>query len=960
MKFEYKKKKKFNRFTGLIVVMILIFSMLIIQMFQLQIINGDEYAERANTEFIRNITAAAPRGEIVDKNGVVLATSVQSYSLIYVDTKDSRAVIYSTMDKVIELLKTSGQEISDAFNLKIDPYRFEFNSLDPNYIRTNELRWKKDRGINDYIFSQVLSKETGKSKISELNEAESDRLDELILAFTPEETYYYLMSHYDMYEALNPSTEEKLAMKKLSGKEIYDLLLKEYTPERIRAYLTMRDSITMESYQGSQAVTLVENMSEESAFTFMQLLNQLPGVSVETKPIRLYPFSSLASHILGYLNPIPAGSQDYYSEKGYDVSSEYIGVSGIESSYEDILKGNKGVSTVQVDKSGRTLSELFELEAYPGSTLKLSIDANLQNAAEQSLAAVMKNLTTTETKHFIGGYWSNSTNATRGAVVALDVKTGKVLALASNPSFDPNIFAIPGRLTPQMYKEYFNPDYKAFANEFIKKMGLSITPEELFRFNADGTVSDNNDIYAKPFFNYATQGLAPSGSTFKVITGLAGLEEGVITASTIVQDRGTYTNPNLGDYKVTNEGGHAYGSVNLARAIAKSSNIYFVDVGYRLYSKNGLNALAKWAWDLGLGQDPSEEKHSTTGIEISENINGNVYNHVSKVQLTQKLLMFDMVSFLQMGRLRTPRKNITTFTPLDISINDADEENVALAKEAIKKAIKDVLDIPLDQANAGKTASYNQFVKVLTPLFQNYIDLLPEEKRAKASTAILYAEEIGSKVIFDSMSQIISPVNVMSSSIGQGDNQLNMLQIANAVATIVNGGTRYRTSLVDQILDAEGNIIQNVEPEVIKQLDIKKSSVNALLESLHASTLSGGGSYSVFKNFPIATGGKTGTATFKVDQEKYGRAAYAVYTAVAPIDDPQIVVAVIIYDATRGYFAAPVSLAIFEEYFKDELKNNYPNYKRQYEYELPKPITSYGMVESGVETPVETSTKSKP
>lgn len=957
MKFEYKKKKKFNRFTGLIIVMALIFSLLINQMFQLQIISGDVYAERANTEFIRNITKAAPRGEIVDKNGVVLATSVQSYSLIYVDTKDSRKVIYTTMDKVIELLKASGQEVSDAFSLKIDPYRFEFNSEDASYIRTNELRWKKDRGINDFIFKEILSKETGKSRISELNEAESDRLDELILAFTPEETYYYLMKHYDMYEALNPSAEEKTAMKKLSGKEIYELLIKEFSPERIRAYLTMRDSITMESYQGSQAVTLVENMSEESAFTFMQLLNQLPGISVETKPIRLYPFSSFASHIIGYLNPIPAGSQDYYSEKGYDVSSDYIGVSGIESAYENILKGSKGVNTVTVDKSGRTLSELFELEAYPGSTLKLSIDADLQNAAEQSLGAIIKDLSTANTKHFISGEWSNSTNATRGAVIALDIKTGKVLALASNPSYDPNIFAVPGRLTPAMYKEYFNPDYEAFAKEFIRKMGLSITPEELFRFNSDGTVSDNNDIYAKPFFNYATQGLAPSGSTFKVITGLAGLEEGVIAPSTIIQDRGIYTNPNLGDYTVRNDGKRSYGSVDLAKAIAKSSNIYFVDVGYRLYSKNGLDALAKWAWDLGLGQDPSEEKHSTTGIEISENINGNVYNHVSKVQLSQKLLMFDLVAFLQMGIGRSPS---TIFAPLDISINDADEENVALAKDAIKKAIKDVLDITLDEANARQIPDYLDFAKKLKPLFQNFIDLMPVDKKAGLSDAKIYADEIAAKVIYDTMSQIVSPVNVMSSSIGQGDNQLNMLQIANAVATIVNGGTRYRTSLVDQILDAEGNVIETIEPEVIKELDLKESNVKAVLEALHASTLTGGGAYSVFKNFPIATGGKSGTATIKTDQEKYGRAAYAVYTAVAPIDDPQIVVAVIIYDATRGYFAAPVSLAIFEEYFEEELKTSYPNYKRQYDFELPKPIASYGQVESAVETPVETQTNSKP
>lgn len=957
MKFEKKNKRKFNRFTGLLLVMVLIFGILINKMVQLQVIHGEEYAERANTEFIKNIMSSAPRGEITDKNGVVLATSAQSYNLIYVDTTESRKVIYTTMDKVIALLEKSGQAINDTFNLKLDPYRFEFASEDADYIKTNELRWKKDRGINDYLFSEVLMEETGKSMISELNEAETDRLNELILAFSPEETYYYLISHYQLYEALVPVAEEMETYSKMTGKEIYDELLKEFTPEKIRAYLIIRDSIAMESYQGSRAVTLVDNMNEESAFTFLQQLNFLPGIDVETTPIRLYPFSTLASHILGYLNPIPAGSEDYYAEKGYDISSDYIGVSGIESAYEDILKGSKGVSTVRVDKNGRTVSELFEVESYLGSTVKLSIDANLQNAAEKALEETIIRLSTEETDHFIAGYWSYSNNATRGAVVALDVKTGKVRALASYPDYDPNVFAIPGRLTSEMYKEYFTPDYRAFAEEFIAEMGLTLTPEELFRFNDDGTVTDNNDIYAKPFFNYATQGLTPSGSTFKVITSLAALEENVVTPTTIIHDTGVYTNPKLGGYKVTNDGGSAYGSVNLVKAIAKSSNVYYVDMGYKLYSKNGLNALAKWSWALGLGHDPSEEKHSTTGIEISENINGNVYNHVGKVELTKKLIMFDLVDFLLQGKRRVVINGSGTFTPLNISKNDADEEDIALAKDAIKTAIKNVLDITLEEANAGQTASANDFVKVLEPLIQDFIDVLPEDQRTGLNEAKDYASELSSKVIFDTMSQLISPVNVMSSAIGQGDNQLNLLQIANSVATIANGGTRYRTSLVGEILDADGNVIEEVEPEILSELDIKESNVQAILEALHASTLPGGGAYSVFKKFPIATGGKTGTATVKEDQEKYGRAAFGVYTAVAPIDDPEIVVVAIIYDATRGYFAAPITLAVFEEYFKDKLKTSYPDYERQFNYELPAQITEYG---EEPETPLETPTNSNP
>ncbi|HCW72744.1 MAG TPA: hypothetical protein DHM90_01930 [Clostridiaceae bacterium] len=189
---------------------------------------------------------------------------------------------------------------------------------------------------------------------------------------------------------------------------------------------------------------------------------------------------------------------------------------------------------------------------------------------------------------------------------------------------------------------------------------------------------------------------------------------------------------------------------------------------------------------------------------------------------------------------------------------------------------------------------------------------------------------------------MISPRNVLNSSLGQGDNQVSLLQVANALATITNGGTRYKTSLVSKILDAEGNLIQENEPVILEETGIKPSSVAALKKGLQDSTKPGGGTYSIFKDFPIANGGKTGTATWKTNQEEFGRAAFGVYTAVAPIDDPEIVVAVIVYDITRGSFVAPISLAVFEEYFEDRLKTEYPEYQRRFEYEVPETISYYG------------------
>jgi len=947
-------KKKFNRYTGLLLIMILIFSLLINEMFSLQIIHGDEYFARANVEFIKNIDNAAPRGEIIDAKGNVLATSLQSYNLIYVDTTESRNEIYTTIDKVRELLEKSGQEINDTFNLKTDPFRFEFSSEDPDFIMRTELRWKKDRGINDYLFNTVMKEKTGKSKIADLNETESNELDRRIIEFTPEETYYYLIEFYSLYEALELSDDELKEISKKSGREIEEELLKVYDSETIRSYLLIRDSIRMESYSGSKAVTLVSNMNEESAFTFLQQLSFLPGIDVETNPIRYYPYETLASHLLGYLIPIPAGKQDNYLERGYDISKDYIGGSGIESAYESRLKGSKGVSTVEVDKNGRTVSELFELETYPGNTVQLTLDLELQNVAEQALKDIIIKYSEEETKHAIAGYHQDSSNATRGAVIALDVNTGNVLAMASYPSYDPNIFAVPGRLTSEIYKEFFAPDYRTFAEELIKEKNVRMpvekdslitrpaTPEDLFRFNEDGTVArnpDRYDLFAKPLYNYATSGLIPSGSTFKIVTGLAALEEGIITANTIIRDTGSFSNERIGT-PITNEGGGSYGNTDLAKAIAKSSNVYFSDVGYRLYQAKGLNALAEWAWKLGLGHDPEEPLHSTTGIEISETISGNVYNHVSKVELTKRLFMFDVVDFLRAGISRVDKYG--TFPPIDIGIDDSDIDAIAKAKEDIKVVIRESLDISLEDANNLVRKDYNAVIASLTDVFEKYLLVLPEEKVAELETAKTYATELATKIVYDQTTEIISPRNVLNSSLGQGDNQVTLLQVANALAAIVNGGTRYKTNLVSRILDAEGNVIQENKPVVLEETGIKESSVNALMKGLNDSTKPGGGAYNIFKDFPIGNGGKTGTATWKTNQEEFGRAAFGVYTAVAPIENPEIVIAAIVYDITRGSFVAPITLAVMEEYFEEQLTSQFPDYQRQFDYDSPVPATSSG------------------
>ena len=121
-------------------------------------------------------------------------------------------------------------------------------------------------------------------------------------------------------------------------------------------------------------------------------------------------------------------------------------------------------------------------------------------------------------------YQGDSNNATRGAVVVINVKTGKILALASNPDFDPNVF-VTGTLTDELYERYFNPDLEKFGNQLIAELPIpGKTVDDLFPLDKNGIRQDYYDLYPKPFFNYATQGLSSVGSIFKPFTAIAALK----------------------------------------------------------------------------------------------------------------------------------------------------------------------------------------------------------------------------------------------------------------------------------------------------------------------------------------------------------------------------------------------------------------------------------------------------
>lgn len=960
-----KKKKKISRYAVLNIIMIALFTTFIAKLVYLQIYKHEDYKERADISSTRLISENAPRGKIYDNEGNVLATNIQTYTLTYTKPNDENENFYDTMNKVFDILSENGEKYEDDLMLKIDSngkFYFDFKTDDIDTKKIVEIRFKRDRGLNEEVEKNLF----GEEEKSDLTDEEIEEVNNELLNISAEETFYKLVKTYSLQEIINPvpvqeEGESNKAYKarvdaynekydEMSGKEILDELLTEYSIQDVRKYMVIKDAIKMQSFKGYRAVTIASNIKKDTAFIVYQKLNDLPGIDVSIEPIRYYPYNSLASGVIGYLSSIDSSKEENYELRGYDVSSDLIGVAGIEAALEDQLKGTKGGTTVKVNSKGRVTEELFKLDSYPGNNVHLTINKDAQYAAEQSMKDTMERIK------------SIAPNGTRGAVVAIEVKTGRIIAMVSYPGYDPNVFSIPGMLTDELSQQYFSPDIESYAKEFIQRTGATGGIDYLFPINEEtGKREDKFDTYPKPFFNYATQGLLPAGSTFKPLTAIAGLMEGVVsTGETMMDTSGTWSKEDLPGMVLKNFQGTANGATDLRKALQVSSNYYFYELGYRLYKNSGgdinggnieaLDTLAKYAWKFGLGVEPSKQNSKTmsTGIQIEESF-GQVYNFESWKNQIVNTPMYEIVDALKAGNYYS-----YSFVPLNIEDSDNDPDNLKEAKTALKNYMKDTLaKVGTDEEVSDNT----KYAESLVPYIKKVMDLSDEFKAAVVETskrrtvdideeAGVVSDAIAYYIISNAGLQIKTPGQIISSAIGQGMNNFTPVQIANYVATLANGGTRLKLTLVDKITSPTGEVLQEFEPEVVDKIDIPEEYLQAVKDGMYRvnTSPSNGTAYQSFGNFPIKVAGKTGTADFSTD-ENYaiqGRKAYGNYISFAPLDDPEIAIFSTIYDGFRGSEGATIHKAIYEAYFKEKLLELDPSYASKSEsfrkYVLESPL----------------------
>jgi penicillin-binding protein 2 len=333
----------------------------------------------------------------------------------------------------------------------------------------------------------------------------------------------------------------------------------------------------------SRPIPILDLVDRNIAFQVEEEVYRLPSVRVNEVPVREYPYGDQVSHMLGFMGPIPAALAEDYTAEGYTNLNEKVGLSGLEYSYQKELRGTPGYKNIEVDILGREIRTVGQvMDPVPGSNLILGTDLRLQRAMREALQGAM-----------------DEKQAKWGVVIAMDPQTGLVLGLVSLPSFDNNIFA-----------EGINEDYLALERD-----------------------------ERRPLIDYAIGGLYPPGSTFKLATATAALQEGVIDGSGTVVDNGPIFLPNkfapddlsLAQKFVSwnHKYGIVHGAIDVVKALALSNDIYFYQVagGFPPTQTPGLGPkrLSQWAEAFGYGEP--------TGIDLPGEVGVTVPNDQWKRQL---------------------------------------------------------------------------------------------------------------------------------------------------------------------------------------------------------------------------------------------------------------------------------------------------------------------------------------
>ncbi len=800
---DYNPRMRYLVFLFIVIAM---FLYLVWGLVNLQLVSGSDYATSAESRRTTKVTLRGSRGMITDADAVILAKDDKVYNVTFYrdasqNSKDAYIAFTQSISDTIDIIEQNGGKLSVSFVIERDPvtneWKFNFGSgVDESVLQKRETMWRDN---NYYSTTSVPTPAIAIEKLKQRFQIPAD-----------------------MSEA------------------------------RMLQVMAVYSEMQMNLYN-SQPIVIAEDVSYETVIAIETRSMTLSGMEIAVGTKRVYPRSTLAAQVIGYIGAIPSQSKwEELSPKGYKYSDN-IGLDGIEASMEDWLTqdsdARQGYKIVERDSVGKITRELSYVEPQDGNNVKLTIYASYQQQAERALA---KNVATTraaqETK-LMDNTWLEANKsdiqirnwmkyplslADRAAMMVIDMQ-GRVLAMANYPTYDLNALVAGGDESKQILKD------------------------------------DRNLL-----MNYNIQARGTPGSIFKMVSALGSMMEGELLPNEIISDAGAFTlyTTDLTTAPrcwISESQRYKHQNQTIVQGLEHSCNYFFYTLGARL----GETRLYQYASEFGLtsktGIDLPGEQRSIVGCQTSLYDPDKAMDEYSQ-DTAVPIIVFNSI-----------KKHLK---------NQGAIRNITYDDEHLNRCIKRLMDMAVNTAQTDWVVS-------MRPILMEELNMTREMVYLQAVIGDLY------NYLNDIKWGGAQTIQV---AIGQSITTVTPAAVSRYAAAVGNGGTVYNLSIVDSITSPEGDILSQRTPSVMNKFEGAEEYLKLILEGMKGVVDEESGTATkYFKDWKYRNDvcAKTGTAEVTtIDLENN-----AWFIMLAPYDKPEIAVVVFI---PSGHSGGEASLAARE------------------------------------------------
>ena len=928
-----------SRLFVLVTTYILLFMIIIIRMFYLQIINGEEYDKKASVRNTKERTIKSARGQIFDCNGKLLAGNEQSYIVTIEDTGELTDNISKNkmILKCINLIKKNNDKVELTFPIKITKKGKKVFNVEKNA----ELRFKRD------IFF--------KKSVDELTEEQEN--------MTAEQVFDYLRN------TDKPNTT-RFFSPELKDEKTGKLLEPKYTDEEALMIMTVRYAMLMKTYSKYEPITISAGVSEKTVAAILESAADMPGVEIDTEFKRFYNNSEYFSHIIGYTGLISEETLEQY--KYADESTEYsandqIGKTGIEKEYEKYLKGSKGKETLVLDSSSRILQQNRSKDPESGSDIYLSIDSELQKAtyimAAKEVSGILLSKLTDSRSHGTKGKKAS------GILVSIyDVYD----AILQNSIVDVSHFSSKNATTleKRIYSRF--SDVKKKALERIKKEltynnkksmnSLSEALNEYMMYiytmlennkvlsvkrsdSTDNTYQNfkKGKISLSEFIVYAIRNNWINLEYLDIDANYYSSEEVFDKISSYILDE--LNDDSTFDKKVyhvmVNDDQISGREVCLLLydqdIIKKNDRTYAeIESGERSpysFIRSKIESMELPVGDLGLTP-------SACSVVITDVKSGKVLSMVSypsydnnkfanSVDSNYYAKVSTSSAFPLMNRA-TQQKTAPGSTFKMVTATTVLEEGFIDPYTRVKdKVTFDKINPPWPKcwSSVGHGTinvtqaiqhSCNYFFYEMGYLLGNGHENVVDNEKGLSRLrkyAAMYGLTQKSGVEVPEAEPTFSDVDVVRSSIGQASNTYTASQLSRYVTTLANGSLCYDLTLVDKIKGVNESKAKKNKAKVKSELSLAPTTLTAIRTGMRK-VVDSGSIAKLFDKLPVHVAGKTGTAQITDNEPNH-----ALFVSFAPYENPEISVTVQIPNGYTSGYAAELARNIYKYYYDKSSRN---------------------------------------